>query len=63
MIELKYCKKNSTDDTVAKLKADAKSQMQRYLADHRIAEKCTNRKWELHTVVVVFRGWKMEVME
>ena len=63
MIELKYCKKNSSDETVAKLKADANAQMQRYLADHRIAEKCTNRKWELHTVVVVFRGWKMEVME
>ncbi len=63
MIELKYCKKNSSDDTVAKLKADANAQMQRYLADHRIVEKCTNHKWELHTVVVVFRGWKMEVME
>ena len=63
MIELKYCKKNSSDETVAQLKEDANAQLQRYIADHRIAEKCTNKKWELHTAVVVFRGWKMEVLE
>ncbi|MBQ3616701.1 MAG: AAA family ATPase [Bacteroidales bacterium] len=63
MIELKYCKKNSSDETVAQLKNDAKAQLQRYITDHRIAEKCTNKKWELHTAVVVFRGWKMEVLE
>ncbi len=63
MIELKYCNFNSSDETVAKLKADAESQLQRYLADHRINERCTDRKWELHTAVVVFRGWKLEVLE
>lgn len=63
MIELKYCKKNSSDDTVAQLKEDANAQLQRYIADHRIAEKCADKKWELHTAVVVFRGWKMEVLE
>ncbi|MBQ1883645.1 MAG: PD-(D/E)XK nuclease domain-containing protein, partial [Bacteroidales bacterium] len=63
MIELKYCKKNSSDETVAQLKDDANAQLQRYITDHRIAEKCTNKKWELHTAVVVFRGWKMEVLE
>ena len=63
MIELKYCKKNSSDETVAQLKEDANAQLQRYIADHRISEKCTNKKWELHTAVVVFRGWKMEVLE
>ena len=63
MIELKYCKKNSSDETVAQLKEDANAQLQRYIADHRIIEKCTSHKWELHTAVIVFRGWKMEVLE
>ena len=63
MIELKYCKKNSSDETVAQLKEDANAQLQRYIADHRITEKYTSKKWELHTAVVVFRGWKMEVLE
>ncbi|MBQ3689836.1 MAG: AAA family ATPase [Bacteroidales bacterium] len=63
MIEFKYCNKNSSDDVVNKLKADAKAQLERYLSDHRIQEKCTNRKWDLHTAVIVFRGWKLEVLE
>ena len=63
MIEFKYCKKNSSDETVAQLKDDANAQLQRYIADHRITEKCVSKKWELHTAVVVFRGWKMEVLE
>ncbi len=63
IIELKYCKKNSSDETVAKLKDDAKAQMQRYITDHRLVEKCTSKRWELHTAVIVFRGWKMEVLE
>ncbi len=63
MIELKYCKKNSSDETVAQLKEDANAQLQRYITDHRITEKCADKKWELHTAVVVFRGWKMEVLE
>ncbi len=63
IIEFKYCKKNSSDETVAQLKDDANAQLQRYIADHRIIEKCTSHKWELHTVVIVFRGWKMEVLE
>ena len=63
MIELKYCNFNSSDEVVAKLKADAESQLQRYLADHRINERCAERKWELQTAVVVFRGWKLEVLE
>ena len=63
MIELKYCKKNSSDETVAQLKEDANAQLQRYITDHRISEKCADKKWELHTAVVVFRGWKMEVLE
>lgn len=63
MIEFKYCNKNSSDDVVNKLKADAKAQLERYLSDHRIQEKCTNRKWDLHTAVIVFRGWNLEVLE
>ena len=63
MIELKYCKKNAPDSEVKRKTEDAKVQLQKYLTDHRIIEKCTTHKWELHTVVVVFRGWKMEVME
>ncbi len=63
MIELKYCKKNSSDSDVANLKNAAKAQLQKYVADHRITEKCNDKKWELHSAVVVFRGWKMEVLE
>ena len=63
MIEFKYCNKNSSDDVVNKLKADAKAQLERYLSDHRIQEKCLSRKWDLHTAVIIFRGWKLEVLE
>ena len=63
LIELKYCKKNSTDDAVEKLRQDAHAQLQRYLADHRTREKCESHQWELHCTVAVFRGWKLEVIE
>ena len=62
MIELKYCKKNDSDAEVQR-KADAANvQLQKYIADHRLNIKCANRKWQLHTAVVVFRGWKLEVL-
>jgi len=63
MIELKYCNKNAPDSKVKELKNAAQSQLQRYIADHRLQEKCADRKWELHTAVVVFRGWNLEVLE
>ena len=63
LIELKYCKKNSTDEAVEKLRQDAHAQLQRYLADHRTREKCESHQWELHCTVAVFRGWKLEVIE
>ena len=63
IIELKYCKKNSTDETVVELKQQAEAQIQRYIADNRIMEKCSKHKWILHTAIMVFRGWKMEVLE
>jgi hypothetical protein len=63
MIELKYCRKNSSDEVVSQLKNDAAAQLQKYITDHRITEKCTANKWQLHTAVVVFRGWKLEVLE
>jgi hypothetical protein len=62
MIELKYCKKNDSDAEVQR-KADAANvQLQKYIADHRLNIKCADRKWQLHTAVVVFRGWKLEVL-
>ena len=63
MIELKYCKKNAPDSEVEQKTTQAKVQIQKYLTDHRVQEKCNDRKWELHTAVVVFRGWKLEVLE
>ena len=63
MIELKYCRKNAPDSEVEQKTAAAKVQLQKYLTDHRIQEKCNNRNWQLHTAVVVFRGWKLEVLE
>ena len=63
MIELKYCKKNAPDSEVERIKDAARVQLQKYLANHRIEQKCADRKWQLHTAVVVFRGWKMEVLE
>ncbi|MBR2202362.1 MAG: AAA family ATPase, partial [Bacteroidales bacterium] len=63
MIELKYCKKNAPDSEVQRKTEDAKIQLQKYLTDHRIVEKCNSKKWLLHTAVVVFRGWKLEVLE
>ena len=63
IIELKYCKKNSSDEEVQKLKSAAEIQLEKYVSDHRIQEKCDANKWELHKAAVVFRGWKMEVLE
>ena len=63
IIELKYCKKNSSDEEVQKLKSAAEIQLEKYVSDHRIQEKCDAHKWELHKAAVVFRGWKMEVLE
>ena len=63
IIELKYCKKNSSNEEVQKLKSAAEIQLEKYVSDHRIQEKCDANKWELHKAAVVFRGWKMEVLE
>ncbi|MBQ3688482.1 MAG: AAA family ATPase [Bacteroidales bacterium] len=63
IIELKYCKKNSSDEEVQKLKSAAEIQLEKYVSDHRIQEKCDANKWELHKAAVVFRGWKMEILE
>lgn len=37
----------------------AKCHDERTIADHRIEEKCANRKWQLRTAVVVFRCRKV----
>ena len=63
IIELKYCKKNAPDAEVQQKREAANVQIQKYIADHRLNTKCADRKWDLHTAVVVFRGWKMEVLE
>ncbi|MCR5453588.1 MAG: PD-(D/E)XK nuclease domain-containing protein, partial [Bacteroidales bacterium] len=63
IIELKYCKKNASDTEVQRKREAANIQIQKYLSDHRLDVKCSARKWQLHTAVVVFRGWKMEVLE
>ena len=63
IIELKYCPKNAPDSEVQRKREAANVQMQKYIADHRLNAKCADRKWQLHTAVVVFRGWKLEVLE
>ena len=63
IIELKYCPKNAPDSEVQRKREAAIIQMQKYIADHRLNAKCADRKWQLHTAVVVFRGWKLEVLE
>jgi hypothetical protein len=63
IIELKYCQKNAPDTEVQQKREAANIQIQKYIADHRLTTKCADRKWDLHTAVVVFRGWKLEVLE
>lgn len=57
IIELKYCKTNSTDEQLKKFFADASAQISRY-ADSDIVRESV-KTTQLHKLVVIYRGAEM----
>lgn len=60
-IEIKYCKRGSTNTEVEQLKAEARKQLRQYTSGELIhRDKGTT---ELRAIALVFRGWKLESFE
>lgn len=60
-IEIKYCKRGSTETEVEQLKAEARKQLHQYASSAWIQhDKGTT---ELIAIALVFRGWKLESFE
>ncbi len=61
IVELKYCKSNTTDAQVKKLFEDASAQISRYADSDTVRESVKTTK--LHKLVVVYRGAEMAACE
>lgn len=61
IIELKYCKSNTSDELVKKLFEEASAQIIRY-ADSDIVRESV-KTTTLHTLVVIYRGVEMVACE
>ena len=61
IIELKYCKTNTSDEQVKQLFKEASSQICRYADSDEVKENIKTTK--LHKLVVIFRGAEMVVCE
>ncbi len=59
IVELKYCKADTTDSQVEKLKADATAQVNRYADSEVVRTEAKNTR--LHRLIVIFRGVDMVV--
>lgn len=60
-IEIKYCKRGSTETEVEQLKIEARKQLRQYVSKEWIQhDKGTT---ELTAIALVFRGWKLESFE
>lgn len=63
LIELKYCKHNSSDDEVRTKYKEALEQAEQYSTDKRLQQKATGNGWTLHKYIIVFRGWNCEICD
>jgi len=63
LIELKYCKHNSTDAEVAKKHQEALDQLTTYSAAKKLQKQAEGMGWTLHQFAIVFRGWHCELCE
>ena len=57
IVELKYCKSNTTDEQVEKLFKEASAQVCRYADSDIVRESVKTTK--LHKLVVIYRGTEM----
>lgn len=63
LIELKYCKHDSTDAEVEAKHKEALDQLAQYAAARNLQQKATGNDWTLHQFAIVFRGWKCEIVD
>ena len=63
LIELKYCKHDSSDTEVKKMRQEAIDQFAQYSAAHSLQQKAAGNGWTLHQFAIVFRGWTCELVE
>ena len=61
IIELKYCKSNSTDEQLKQLFAEASAQISRY-ADSDLVRELV-KTTQLHKLVVIYQGAEMSTCE
>ena len=57
IVELKYCKSNTTDEQVKRLFEEASAQIRRYADSDIVREEMKSTK--LHKLVVIYRGTEM----
>jgi len=63
LVELKYCRHESPDTEVERLRQKAIEQAIKYAADKRLQQRAAGNGWTLHLHVIVFRGWHCEVCD
>lgn len=63
LVELKYLKPSATDDEVAECYNTAVSQLKAYSSSHPFAHECSDHGWQLHSIALIVRGWKMVKLE
>lgn len=59
VIELKYCKYNSSDAEIDALLAQARTQLPNYIATKNLKQEATDGGWTLHGIILVFNGWEL----
>ena len=59
VIELKYCKHNSSESEINGLLDDARTQLPKYIADHRLDITAKDHNWTLHGIILIFNGWEL----
>lgn len=63
IIELKYLKPKSTKEQVEQFYEDAVAQVKQYGSSHPMLTKSRAYGWQLHRIVCVVCGWKLERLE
>ncbi len=63
IIELKYCKHDSSEAEVKALLEQARAQLPKYVSAKDLEQKAKDGNWTLHQIILVFKGWELAEYE
>lgn len=63
LVELKYLKPSASDEEVEECYNTAVGQLKAYSASHPFVQECSDHSWQLHSIALIVRGWKMLKLE